>query len=102
MAKKQLPAVALVSFAVILAMGASMRSSAPFPDEWITTPSGQQLRVEPVATGLRTIGDGVWAPDGEMWVTQRGGTISRIDVRNGRVTDVGRIDVLERGESGLM
>ena len=46
----------------------------------VTTSSGQQLRIEPVATNLRTIWDMVWAPDGDMWVTERGGRVSRIDV----------------------
>lgn len=88
--------VAAVGWGTIAAIPAAQQGQV------VTTPSGQQLRVEPVATNLDTIWDMVWAPDGEMWVTERGGRVSRIDVSSGRVTPVGEIDVLERGESGLM
>ena len=89
------------AFAATLVMWIASGTAAPQRDV-VTTSSGQQLRIEPVATNLRTIWDMVWAPDGEMWVTERGGRVSRIDVATGRVTPVGEIDVLERGESGLM
>ena len=88
-------------FAATLAMWIASGTAAPQRDV-VTTSSGQQLRIEPVATNLRTIWDMAWAPDGEMWVTERGGRVSRIDVATGRVTPVGEIEVLERGESGLM
>lgn len=70
---------------------------------WATAASAQPLRVEPVATSLDTVWDMVWAPDGEMWLTERGGRVSRLDVASGRVTVVGEIpEVFEQGESGLM
>ena len=89
-------AVASVGLGTIAAIPAAQQGQV------VTTPSGQQLRVTPVATNFDTIWDMVWAPDGEMWVTERGGRVSRIDVSSGRVTPVGEIEVLERGESGLM
>ena len=89
------------AFAATLVMWIASGTAAPQRDV-VTTSSGQQLRIEPVTTNFRTIWDMVWAPDGEMWVTERGGRVSRIDVATGRVTPVGEIDVLERGESGLM
>ena len=93
----------LVTLAVAtVSVGALVATPLALQGDVVTTPSGQQLRVEPVATGLRTIWDMVWAPDGEMWVTERGGRVSRIDVSTGRVTPVGEIEVFERGESGLM
>ena len=76
-------AVAAVSLGTLTALPAAQ------PGQDVTTPSGQQLRVEPVATNLDTIWDMVWAPDGEMWITERGGRVSRIDVSSGRVTAVG-------------
>jgi glucose/arabinose dehydrogenase len=62
-----------------------------------------QLQVENVATGLRTVWDMAWAPDGEMWVTERSGRVSRINVANGTVTPVGEVpSVAETGEAGLL
>jgi glucose/arabinose dehydrogenase len=60
------------------------------------------LRVETLVSGLDTPWDLAWGPDGALWVTERGGTISRVDPSTGRLTRVGRIDVVEAGESGLM
>ena len=69
----------------------------------VATADSFQIRVEPVATGLRTVWDMTWAPDGQLWFTERGGRVSRLNVRNGVVTSVGDVpDVTERGESGLM
>src|SRR5688572_9472547 len=64
-----------------------------------------RLQVEPVATGLRIIWNMEWAPDGEMWITERGGRVARIDVKTGHVATVGEIpEVFELppGENGLM
>ncbi len=60
------------------------------------------LRVETFVSGLDTPWDLAWGPDGAMWVTERQGTISRVDVATRVVTEVGTLDVLESGESGLM
>ena len=65
------------------------------------TPS-PPLRVETFVSGLDTPWDLAWGPDGAMWVTERRGTISRVDVATRVVTEVGTLDVLESGESGLM
>ena len=84
-------AVAAVSLGTLATIPAAQQGQV------VTTPSGQQLRVEPVATNLDTIWDMVWAPDGEMWVTERRGRVSRIDVSSGRVTPVGDIEGLRAG-----
>jgi glucose/arabinose dehydrogenase len=68
----------------------------------IITSWGRTLRVETVASGLDTPWDLEWGPDGAMWVTERRGRVSRIDIATGRVTRVGDVDVLEISESGLM
>ncbi len=60
------------------------------------------LRVETLVSGLDTPWDLAWGPDGALWVTERQGTISRINVATGALTQVGRLEVLESGESGLM
>jgi glucose/arabinose dehydrogenase len=43
-----------------------------------------------------------WTPDGELWISERGGRISRVDLGARRATPVGELPVTERGESGLM
>ena len=60
------------------------------------------LRVETLASGLDTPWDLAWGPDGAIWVTERPGRISRVDPSTGEVNEVGRIDVVEVSESGLM
>jgi glucose/arabinose dehydrogenase len=93
--------VGLVAMTPRTSVGAPPRTvadSAP-----VETATSVDLRVEPVATGLRTIWDMTWSPDGDMWFTERGGRVSRLNVRSGVVTPVGDVpNVSEQGESGLM
>jgi len=63
---------------------------------------GHALQVKTVASGLDTPWDLEWGPDGAVWVTERPGRISRVDVASGQVTLVGEIEVTEVSESGLM
>ncbi len=60
------------------------------------------LKVSTLASGLDTPWDLVWGPDNQIWVTERRGTISRVDTSLGRITRVGQIDIVEQSESGLM
>ncbi|MCZ6676814.1 MAG: PQQ-dependent sugar dehydrogenase [Candidatus Poribacteria bacterium] len=60
------------------------------------------LRAETLASGLDTPWDLAWGPDDAIWVTERKGTISRVDTANGQVIEVGQVDVVEVSESGLM
>jgi aldose sugar dehydrogenase len=56
-----------------------------------------------VTAGLDTPWDLVWGPDGMIWVSERGGRISRVDPANGRRTTAGAVaGVNESGEGGLM
>ena len=67
------------------------------------TPDGVALEVDTIATGLDTPWDIEWGPDEAIWVTERGGRVSRIDTARGEVVLAGEIEgVVERGESGLM
>jgi glucose/arabinose dehydrogenase len=55
-----------------------------------------------VTTGLDTPWDLAWGPDGMIWVSERGGRISRVDPATGRRTTAGQAGgVLESGEGGL-
>lgn len=70
-----------------------------------TTPlsAAGELHVETVATGLATPWDLAWGPDGRIWVSERGGRISRLDPASGQRVTAGELpDVAESGESGLM
>lgn len=65
--------------------------------------SVQGLRVETVVTGLDTPWDLAWGPDAQLWVTERGGRISRVNPATGQRTTAGQVpDVAENGEGGLM
>lgn len=56
-----------------------------------------------VTSGLDTPWDMIWGPDSTIWVSERGGRISRIDPKTGRRTSLGEVvGVAARGESGLM
>lgn len=56
-----------------------------------------------VVTGLDTPWDLVWGPDGMIWVSERGGRISRVDPAGRHRATAGEVGgVLESGEGGLM
>jgi glucose/arabinose dehydrogenase len=56
-----------------------------------------------ITAGLDVPWDMVWGPDGMIWVSERGGRISRIDPNTGKRTTAGEVSgVAARGESGLM
>ncbi|MCH7716784.1 MAG: PQQ-dependent sugar dehydrogenase [Gemmatimonadetes bacterium] len=93
-----LPLLLAVGGSVPLTTVSNRGSRAPD----ITDTPAARLTVETVASGLDTPWDLAWGPDGVIWVTERPGTISRVDPSTGQVTRVGRIDVVEVSESGLM
>ena len=62
-----------------------------------------QLRIETIVTGLDTPWDLAWGPDGQIWVSERAGRISRVNPTTGQRVTAGQIpEVTESGESGLM
>jgi glucose/arabinose dehydrogenase len=65
------------------------------------TPNAE-LATEVVATGLDTVWELAWGPDGSIWFTERGGRISRLNPGTGAITVVGQVVVSEIGEGGLM
>lgn len=60
------------------------------------------LAVTTVAGGFDTIWEIVWGPDNVLWITERPGTISRVNPATGTVSRAGSIAVSEVGEGGLM
>ena len=56
-----------------------------------------------ITTGLDTPWDLLWGPDNMIWVSERGGRISRVDPGTGHRTTAGKVaGVLQSGEGGLM
>ena len=60
------------------------------------------LVTEVVTTNLDTVWELAWGPDGFIWMTERGGRISRVNPQTGARTTVGQLDVAQNGEGGLM
>jgi aldose sugar dehydrogenase len=60
------------------------------------------LRLDTLVSGLETPWDLVWGPDKMIWMTERGGRISRVDPATGVVQRVGAVAAVERNVSGLM
>jgi glucose/arabinose dehydrogenase len=56
-----------------------------------------------LTTGLNTPWELLWGPDNFLWMTERGGRISRVDPNTGQVLPLLTIpDVTQTGESGLL
>ena len=93
----------------VLALGACVLAAAAYatvvpgrPDRTEIRSAGARLQVETFVRGLDTPWDLAWGPDEHIWMTERGGRISRIDAVTGEVLEAARLDVTERGEAGLM
>ncbi|MDX1578309.1 MAG: PQQ-dependent sugar dehydrogenase [Gemmatimonadota bacterium] len=72
------------------------------PVETLSRGASPPLRVETLVGGLDTPWDLAWGPDDHLWVSERPGRISRVDPATGAIALVGRLEVFETGESGLM
>lgn len=79
------------------ATGSGTTSSSPG-----TTSGGAALRATTVVQGLRVPWEMRFLPDGRLLVTERGGRVVVADLDSGVVGEVGTVDVLARGEGGLM
>lgn len=60
------------------------------------------LEATSVVENLRVVWEMRFMPDGRLLVSERGGRIVIADVTSGEVTEVGNLEVLARGEGGLM
>ena len=87
----------------LLFRAGSTTSEARGVQRTLTTGGRAQVDVETVLGDLDTVWDMIWAPDGSMWFSERGGRISRLDLAERTRTVLGEVpNVLERGEAGLM
>jgi aldose sugar dehydrogenase len=55
-----------------------------------------------VAKGLYVPWEVLWSPENELWVTERGGRVLKIDPETREVQELIKIQVTEEGESGLL
>ncbi|RZK81225.1 MAG: PQQ-dependent sugar dehydrogenase [Pedobacter sp.] len=61
------------------------------------------IKTREVASGLKDVWELIYGPDNHLWITERSGKVSRVNVESGAVTLVYRVpDVVERGEGGLL
>ena len=61
------------------------------------------LTLSALSTGLDTPWEILWGPDNFLWMTERGGRISRVNTTTGQVLPLLTVaDVTEIGESGLL
>ena len=65
-------------------------------------PQQQAFNATTLVGNLNTPWDLVWGPDGMIWMSERGGRVSRLDPSTGQRTTAGTLDVRESGEGGLM
>lgn len=69
----------------------------------VPSPAGaDSILSETVAGGFDTIWELAWGPDNAIWVTERPGSISRVNPTTGAKTPVGQLSVAENGEGGLL
>ncbi|WP_129713898.1 sorbosone dehydrogenase family protein [Pedobacter sp. SYP-B3415] len=62
-----------------------------------------ELKTRVVASGLSEPWEIAFGPAGELWFTERGGKISRLNIANGQVNALHTIsDVVANGEGGLL
>ena len=90
-------ALAVCAGALPLLAGAQAPALSTFPVGNTT------VTVSALATNLATVWELVWGPDSFIWMTERGGRISRVNPATGQVLPLLTLpDVTENNESGLL
>jgi aldose sugar dehydrogenase len=95
---------ALLSPWLLVGSLAALPACSSGPDSVVVpNPGGVDTLVsETVAGGFDTIWELAWGPDNFIWVTERQGTVSRVNPATGAKNVVGQVTVSEIGEGGLM
>ncbi|MEW5914750.1 MAG: PQQ-dependent sugar dehydrogenase [Gemmatimonadota bacterium] len=100
-------AISRSTASVLIAGTLAFTSCSRDPDSVVVPGPGpgagaDSILSETVAGGFDTIWDLAWGPDNMLWITERPGTISRVNPSTGAKTQVGQISVSEVGEGGLL
>ncbi len=62
-----------------------------------------EIDTSSIVTGLDTPWEILWGPDDHIWLTERNGTISKLNPESGEITELIAIgDVNEQNEGGLL
>ncbi len=78
-------------------------NDASATDAEISAASDNDITTSVLTANLTNVWELVWGPDKKLWITERDGTVSRVDPVAGKVTAVKTIDeVKSRGEGGLL
>ncbi|GAB2771415.1 glucose/arabinose dehydrogenase [Hymenobacter luteus] len=78
-------------------------AQAPAPALTTFPVGATTVTVSALATGLQVPWELVWGPDNVIWMTERGGRISRVDPTSGQVTVLTTLpDVATSSEGGLL
>ncbi|UYZ58820.1 PQQ-dependent sugar dehydrogenase [Hymenobacter latericus] len=86
---------------IVLGANCTPRSADAQPSSYQV--GNTTVSISTLTTGLDTPWELLWGPDNFLWMTERGGRVSRIDPATGTVTPLLTIaDVTETGESGLL
>jgi glucose/arabinose dehydrogenase len=93
----------IAALACVLGGGLPLVASAQAP-ALATFPVGTAtVTASALTSNLNTIWELVWGPDNYLWMTERGGRISRVDPATGQVLPLLTIaDVTQNTESGLL
>ncbi len=89
--------------ALLLAAGLTAQAQSPALTTFAVGTPATTVTVSALASNLNTIWELVWGPDNFIWMTERGGRISRVNPATGQVLPLLTIpDVTQTGESGLL
>lgn len=64
--------------------------------------SDSSLDTTVIASGLQVPWEILWSPENELWVSERGGRVLKINTETKQVKELINIQVTEQGESGLL
>lgn len=93
--------LAISIFVLLLAFYACKKNKASGKEE--EQLPDVELKTRTVSTGLSHVWEMVYGPDQQLWITERSGKISRVNLQTGAVTLLLNIpDVVSDGEGGLL
>lgn len=94
----------LITFiSALIIFGAACKKSAKIPDTIPEITQEVSFDIQVLTQNLSHPWELLWGPDNVIWMTERGGRISRVNPDNGTVTNIFTIpDVRSMGEGGLL